>query len=299
MLPAALREETRKKAQDSSGGPYRTRLASGHKSARKRMAAIAAVYDAAPAARRPHDVIQLAGAERAARRKGPKAQRKWLTASLARPARQVIAEAFDRAEERDPAHRRTWVVLVDGDNHQIELIQAEARRRGVPIHLVVDFVHVAEYVWRAAWCFYSSGEPEAERWVGIQLLGILSGRLEETLAEIHQRARTAKHTDEQVHGITQCTRYLKAKKPFLDYAGALAAGWPIATGIVEDAYRHLIADRMDITGARWGLEDAEAVLTLRAVHSNSDFQQYWDFHMRQEYMRNHQPRYQESYHLTA
>jgi hypothetical protein len=242
MLPAALREETRKKAQDSGGGPYRTRLASGHKSARKRMAAIAAVYDAAPAARRPHDVIQLAGAERTARRKGPKAERKWLTASLARPARQVIAEAFDRAEERDPAHRRSWVVLVDGDNHQIELIQAEARRREVPIHLVVDFVHVAEYVWRAAWCFYSSGEPEAERWVGIQLLGILSGRLEETLAEIHQRARTAKLTDEQVHGITQCTRYLKAKKPFLDYAGALAAGWPIATGIVEGACRHLPVD---------------------------------------------------------
>ncbi|MBV9024250.1 MAG: hypothetical protein JO362_10765 [Streptomycetaceae bacterium] len=182
---------------------------------------------------------------------------------------EVLAEP-----EREPAHRRTWVVLVDCDNHQIELIQAEARRRGVPIHLVVDFVHVAEYVWRAAWCFYSSGEPEAERWVGIQLLGILSGRLEETLAEIHQRARTAKLTDEQVHGLTQCTRYLKAKKPFLDYAGALTAGWSIAAGIVEGACRHLIADRMDITGARWGLEDAEAVLTLRADHSNGDFQQY-------------------------
>jgi hypothetical protein len=145
MLPAALREETRKKAQDSGGGPYRTRLASGHKSARKRMAAIAAVYDAAPAARRPHDVIQLAGAERTARRKGPKAERKWLTASLARPARQVIAEAFDRAEERDPAHRRTWVVLVD-DGHQIVAMLRRLRETEAADHAAALARRAAENI---------------------------------------------------------------------------------------------------------------------------------------------------------
>lgn len=51
---------------------------------------------------------------------------------------------------------------------------------------------------------------------------------------------------------------------------ALNMGWPIATGSVEGACRHLIGDRLDITGARWGLAAAEAVLKLRAVHTNDD-----------------------------
>lgn len=301
MRPEALRDETRKKAQAKGAGTYRTRLASGEKTGRKRMATVAAVYDTEPAVRRPHDVVALTGpaVPAAPRRPRPKAQAKWLAASLAKPAKQQIAEAFDRAEDRDPDHHRRWVVLVDGDRHQIEAIEAEAARRGVAIDIVVDVVHVAEYVWKAAWTFHPSGAPEAERWVGMQLLGILYGRLEETLAELHERAETAGLTNDQRAGLEACRKYLMAKKPYLDYPKALAAGWPIATGVVEGACRHLIADRLDITGARWGLEGAEAVLKLRAVISNGDFEEYWAFHLRQEYLRNHQARYQDGYRLAA
>jgi hypothetical protein len=63
-------------------------------------------------------------------------------------------------------------------------------------------------------------------------------------------------------------------RDYLRYDQALAAGWPIATGVIEGACRHLIGDRPDITGARWGLEGAEAILTLRAVISNGDFDDY-------------------------
>ena len=63
--------------------------------------------------------------------------------------------------------------------------------------------------------------------------------------------------------------------------------WPIATGIIEGACRHLIADRLDIGGARWGLDGAEAVLTLRAVISNGDFGEYWRFHPTREHQRRH------------
>jgi hypothetical protein len=66
-------------------------------------------------------------------------------------------------------------------------------------------------------------------------------------------------------------------------ASALAAGWPIATGILEGACRHLIGDRLDITGARWGLEYAEAILTLRAVIANGDFDYYWRYHLAKEH----------------
>jgi hypothetical protein len=60
----------------------------------------------------------------------------------------VIAAAFDEAEARDPGHRRTWVVLVDGAEHQLDLIRAEAACRNAEIHVVIDLIHVLEYIWK-------------------------------------------------------------------------------------------------------------------------------------------------------
>lgn len=74
---------------------------------------------------------------------------------------------------------------------------------------------------------------------------------------------------------------------------ALASGWQIATGIIEGAARFLIKDRMDITGARWSTPGAQAVLRLRAVIANGDFDEYWKWHQQQELRRNHLDRYQE------
>ena len=68
---------------------------------------------------------------------------------------------------------------------------------------------------------------------------------------------------------------------------------PIATGIIEGACRHLI-NRMDLTGARWGLERAEAILKLRSLRSSGDLQEYWTFHLQEELKRNHESRYERS-----
>jgi hypothetical protein len=72
---------------------------------------------------------------------------------------------------------------------------------------------------------------------------------------------------------------------------ALRRGWPISTGVIEGACRHLVKDRMDITGARWSLGGAEAVLKLRAMIANDDFDNYWRFHVEQELKRNHLARF--------
>ena len=52
-----------------------------------------------------------------------------------------------------------------------------------------------------------------------------------------------------------------------------------------------MADRMDLTGARWSVEGAEAVLKLRAVRANDDFDEYWNFHLNKERHRVHEVRY--------
>jgi hypothetical protein len=92
-------------------------------------------------------------------------------------------------------------------------------------------------------------------------------------------------------GADACATYLTNKSRHLDYPTALAQGWPIATGVIEGACRHLVKDRMDLTGARWGLSGAEAILKLRALRSNSDFEDYWQYHLLQERHRVHQSRY--------
>jgi hypothetical protein len=154
------------------------------------MAALACVYDAAPAPRRPHDVIAVPGGRSGERevRRGPHAEAKWLTGSVARDAGEVIAAAFGQAGARDPAHARPWVVLADGDRHQIELIEAEAARRKAEVHLVLDLVHVLEHLWAAAWCFHARDDPAAGDWVAVQALAVLAGRTRQVTASLTAQA---------------------------------------------------------------------------------------------------------------
>lgn len=121
IRPEALREDTARAAAAKGGNAMKTRLASGEKHGRKRMATLGAVYDAEPAPRTVDDIIadpdrQDDAAHGAApeRRQGPKARSKWLCGSVTDTAAQVVAAVFDQAEHRDPGHRRCWVVLVDG-----------------------------------------------------------------------------------------------------------------------------------------------------------------------------------------
>jgi hypothetical protein len=299
MRPEALRPATAKAA--TRQGRMRTRLAAGEKPNRKRMATLACVYDAEPAPRRPHDVIAPPGGRHGHRklRPRPKAKAKWLAGSVEHDPAEVIAAAFGQAEARDPARRRTWVVLVDGAEHQLDLVRAEAARRGVAISIVIDVVHVLEYLWKAAWSLHPAGDPAAEDWVAVKALAVLAGDSARVAAEITSEADAAGLTTGQRHGADACIRYLASKQEFLRYDQALAAGWPIATGVIEGACRHLIGDRLDITGARWGLDGAEAVLTLRAVISNGDFEEYWRFHLAREHQRLYPGTAQGEYTLGA
>jgi hypothetical protein len=294
MIPSALREATAKAALRARR-KLATRLSAGEKNGRKRMAELAAVYDAIPVPRTTADVIgqpNHGGGRPADKRRGPKATGKWLTASVVDDIAVVVAAGFDEATRRDPKQQRTWVVLVDGNRTQIEAIKAEAARRDATVHIVVDFVHVLEYLWKAAWSLFYPGDPAAERWVAEQAVKILDGNAGRVAAGIRRRATRFGYSSTERAGADECANYLSAKQTYLGYDTALAAGWPIATGVIEGACRHLVKDRMDITGARWSLPGAEAVLRLRALTANADFDAYWAFHLRQEHQRIHCRRYQ-------
>ena len=159
--------------------------------------------------------------------------------------------------------------------------------------VLIDFIHVLEYLWKAAWSFHDEADPAAQQWVHDKALAVLDGKARTVAASIRGLATRRKLDPRERTGADTCAIYLTAKAPYLDYPRALQADWPIATGVIEGACRHLVKDRMDITGARWGLDGAEAILKLRALRSNGDFDEYWRYHLEQERRRVHQIRYRD------
>jgi hypothetical protein len=306
VLPAALRPATAKAAAARA----RAAAASGWpddpdqlRKSRKRNAELACVADIPSAPRAPADILtalfgttttgssNTAGQQAQGNQHGPKAQGKTLFASARKPIGQVIADAFAEADRRDPGHTRPWFAVVDGNNAQIDAINAHAAKRQMNVPILIDFIHVVQYVWKAAGTFFTTGDPDARTWVKDQAAKILAGKARDVCAGIRRRATTYGYSTAEREGADTCATYLENKKDYLDYPAFLAAGWPVASGLIEGAARWLIKDRMEVTGARWSLDGAEAVLKLRALTGNGDFDDYFTFHLKQEKRRNHDSRY--------
>jgi len=272
------------------------RLSRGEVRTRKRMAEIGAVYDLTPVPRTPGSILGPRPA--GPRPDGPRAERKHLTASIAADAADVVADMLAEASRRDPARDRTWIALADGNKDQIRWITEHAAAAGTTITIICDFIHVLEYLWNAAWCFFPEASPQAGHWVRDHAAAILNGRATETARSIRGQAAAATLSKTKRTTAARTANYLVAKAPYLNYPQALASGWPISTGVIEGACRHLVKDRMDITGARWGVPTAEAILQIRALQANGDWDDYWNYHLQREHHRNH-PRPRASYQLTA
>lgn len=288
-----LRDTTRKKAEKAAR-KLKTRLSPGEKEHRKRMACVAAVYAIAPHVRSPEEI--LANAKPAVaieKRRRPKPEDKRVWASLRDPPEAVIADAFAEAEARDPDHERDWVTLVDGNENQIRLAQAFADLRGHTVTIVVDLIHVSEYLWKAAIALHGS-TPKAEKWMQERLLRILRGEASQVAAGMRRSATKLDLSPESRKPVDTCANYLLKYKQFLKYEAYLAAGFPIATGVIEGACRHLVKDRMDVPG-EWSLDGAEAVLRLRALRCSGDFDEYWLHHENAELRRNHLSAYANGY----
>jgi len=289
MRPDALRAETARKAakREKKG---QKRLGSGEKQARKRMAETGAVFGSLPPdgpARTPQDIMLRPAGQPP---RTPRAVNKWYTCGITATCAEVITRVMEEAGRRDPERQRDWLALVDGNAHQIECFQKEAAERGKDITILIDFIHVIEYLWKAALAFTPPGDTRAtEDQVTAWGLDILAGNSRAVTAGITARAAADPPGPGGEHekNIRKTTHYLQAKEPFLGYPAALAKGWPIATGIIEGACRHIIGDRLGITGARWSLAGAQAMLWMRAIAASNDLPAYWNWHIAREHHRNH------------
>jgi len=319
----SLRAGTQRAAKRSEHA-LSTRLSKGEKSNRKRMAEVAAVYTIGRNVRTAEQVVQSLRGEKSDSSE-PSQQDKPLVQSLrgeksdsSKPSQQdkplwhrpehkrvwasvdkdmnhVIAQAFDEAQTRTQGQSKAWVVLVDGARTQLRAVSKQADKFGVSPIVIIDIVHVIEYLWKAAHAFYppnsKSQSERADKWVFKQLSRVLQGETSGVAAAMTRSSTLRKLSRARKAKIATTAKYLLNNKQYLHYDQYLAQGLPIATGVIEGACRHLIADRMDITGARWSLQGAEAILRLRSLVSSGDFDEYWLFHERQEYERHHLARY--------
>ena len=291
-----LREATRKAAERRLH-KLSKRLSKGEKRNAKRMAMVASVYTIAPVVRTAEDIVRgltgVGAADEPATSKAPRPrpEHKRVWASLAKSPEQAIEESFKEAARRDPQGEKKWVALVDGNETQLRLLHQVAERLGIVVTVVLDIVHVAQYLWAAALAFHGEGSAERELWVAERLTDVLRGRASLVASGMRRSATLRGLTYKQRKAVDRCAGYLLRNKAYLRYDEYLAAGFPVATGVIEGACRHLVKDRMDITGARWSLAGADAVLQLRALRASGDFDDYWRFHEDQEYQRNHVARY--------
>jgi len=282
MRPDSLRECTKKAAQKSQ--KLKSRLSQGEKKDRKRMAQVAAVYTVQPHIRTPDSIMKTTEDDNVLPFRTPlRNKRVW--ASVERDAEVVIEEAFMEALQRDPEQKRQWVILIDGLPHQIQLIKKVMERLKTKATIVMDFIHVLEYLWKAAWCFFDKGDEAVEQWIAERAVKILNGQCAQVAKGLRGSATKRELINRE--NVDKCANYLLKNKTRLQYDQALASGFPIASGVIEGACRHLINDRLDITGARWSLQGAEAVLKLRSLKSSGDFSDYWLFHKKLSKQRNY------------
>jgi len=279
MRSEGLRECTQKAAKKSK--KLESRLSAGEKKNRKRIAQVATVYTTLANSRSATNIMKKENEKVSSFHIPTGNKRVW--ASVEREAEVVIEEAFLEALIRDSKQKRQWVILIDGHPHQIKLIKKVMQRLKVKATIVMDFIHVLEYLWKAAWCFFEKGDDAVENWISHRAIKILEGKCSQVAKGIRISATKLKLDNRG--NVEKCADYLIKNKERLKYGEALKSGFPIASGVIEGACRHLINDRLDITGARWSLKGAESILKLRSLKSSGHFEDDWNFHKKESKRR--------------
>ncbi len=256
------------------------RRGKGEKANKKRMAAVGAVYTIEPFRRTADEVVDEVNRREAARRR-PRPRNKRVRAELLVGQVALFLWLADEVLRRDPGGTKPLVFLSDGDpalhEHQEEFLPAGAV-------CILDLFHVLEYLWKAAWCFFDeAGEKQrAEAWVEAKLRALLEGRVGSVIRGLRVLATRRGLRGRSRKTVEQVAGYLEHNRERMKYDEYLAAGYPIGSGVVEGACRHLVKDRLERAGMRWRRQGAQAMLDLRATYLNGEWEVFWTYHVEKE-----------------
>ena len=266
------------------------------KSGGKEMALIGAAYTIAPYVRTPAAVLEAlfawpeTGAEKPPAR--PKPVAKYVRASFARDAHDKMAPSYgcifswlsQEQRQRDPDNTHQLVVLMDG---QQRLWQAAREHFQHVDHVeILDLMHALKYLWQAAALLCPEADQAGRRaWVKAQTERLLNGRVETVMRSLRALGARQALNVAQREKLNKICGYFSNNASRMRYDQYLQAGYPIASGVIEGACRHVVCDRMERSGMRWVRAGACAMLELRCIGINREWDQFMAFHIEQENRR--------------
>jgi hypothetical protein len=288
----------RRSADEAAPAAHRSK---GEKASQKQMATVASVYTVDRHVRTAEEVVAALFRDP---REGPPPPRpqphhKHVWASLTGRGGDGTTSGIDlvheeildelRARNRRPSvWLRPLVCLYDGQE-----ALWEARRRHLPASGVdiLDFLHVTPRLWKAAHLFHREGSEAAETFVRQRCLRVLRGEVAGVLRGLRKMGTEQGLTGSRKKTLAQLCAYLEKNRGRMRYDEYLAAGYPIASGVIEGACRHLVKDRMERAGMHWTPAGAQAMLEVRSVHVDGDWDAYQAYRIARETAKLYPHRY--------
>ncbi len=252
------------------------RRGKGEKKNKKQMAYVGAVYTIDRYPRTADDVVdEVQREQRAADRPQPKHKRVWVEMTqqredaLANGKTRLFARLGIEVESREIDQDQPIVCLMDGERALWTAMRQWLPERTVGI---LDLYHVMEYLWKAAHCFHAEKSQAAEEFVTVRLRMLLEGKVGYLVGGL--RRKLASLGGVKRKRLLRVIGYLENNRAHMRYDEYLAAGYPIGSGVIEGACRHVVKDRMEQSGMRWTVDGAQAMLYLRSIYLNGDWQEF-------------------------
>jgi hypothetical protein len=265
------------------------RRTKGEKANKKQMACVGAVYSIKPFVRKSEDIIDEVLRDEKARER-PEPQHKHVWAEMTREVEGqppvtakegLFCHLADELAARNLGHDRPVVCLMDGER---ALWDAQAVYFPEAVG-ILDLFHVLERLWAVAHCFHKEGSDEAKEFVEQRLRDLLQGRVGYVIGGLRRRLKAEELSGQRRKVIRSALEYLGNNKAHMRYDEYLAAGYPIGSGVAEGACRHLVKDRMEQTGMRWTVEGAQAMLHVRALYLNEQWEEFHEHRVKREQAR--------------
>lgn len=261
----------------------------GPKPDRKRMAVVGAVYTVDPYVRTPEVVLEalFQESDEKSAHKRPLPKNKRVVANLSRPvdgteikgSELTFAWIREQVEQR-AAFKKTRVVLMDG---QISLW--EQRKQYLPGESwveILDLLHANQYLWETASVFHPN-DPKAQIiFMKDRVLRVLQGKVSAVIGGLRQAATKRGLSKKAYTTVEKVCSYLFKNRHRMRYHEYLAAGYPIASGVIEGACRHFVKDRLERAGMRWTIVGAQAMLDIRSTFLNGDWDVFTQYRIRRQ-----------------
>ena len=197
---------------------------------------------------------------------------------ISRGSVRVFESLLEERKQRDPEGTKPLICLMDGDRHLWKL-QATYLPEAVGI---LDLYHVMEKLWLAAHCFYRDASIDAEHWVQRQLKLLLENKVDSVRGLIQRALNQKGLSKTKREQLKSVHRYFTEHRLRMQYGEYLKAGYPIGSGVIEGACKHIVGDRMCCTGMSWEYEGAQPMLDMRVTKLNAEWGSFINFRIETE-----------------